>query len=105
MLLNSLKGKFMSVIFTWLDGGDNSKKVFIDDDDYQLLNDAFTELESKSGVFVDQYSDTRLSPDHACILVKKISDLKTSPSSAILDLLEMLKSSVENSQWILILGD
>jgi len=71
--------------------------VVLNDDDFAKLSLAFTNLEKKSGVFIDPYADTRLSPDHAAILLSNIKSNKA--------LMDMLKVSVSNSKWILVIGD
>lgn len=52
---------------------DNHEFLFkLDDKKYSNLNDVFTEYKQWTGVYIDQYGDTKLTVDHQKILVKII---------------------------------
>lgn len=95
----------MGLVITWLDCKGRTE-VILDDEVMKIINPAVIELEAKTGIFLDPYSDTRISPDHAQILIKKIENLEYKNKNSILEkFIEILNTSVKNGRWILALGD
>ena len=56
----------------------------------------------KTGIYIDPYSDTRISPEHAKLLANSIGNSK---SSKIAKLVAMLNKAGEKSKWIIVLGN
>jgi hypothetical protein len=61
-------------------------------------------LQSKTGVHLVPYSDTRLAPDHARLLAEAIR-AKRHRSPNIQRFLAALEESVQSDRWMLGVGD
>ena len=94
----------MGVDFVWMDKDLGGNTVTLEHQDFEPISDAISVLERKTGTLVDEYKDTRLSPDHAGILRDNIKP-KNASSEAVQQFVEMLSSAVERQRWILVIGD
>ena len=90
--------------FVWLDDRGGSPVVQLDDDDWAKLDQELAFLKSKTGVFLYPYSDTRLAPDHARLLVDAIRSAQHKGDN-IEKLATMLDQSVAMDRWMLAVGD
>lgn len=86
----------MGVSFQWL-GEKDGYSICLDDSEFAELQPAFNDLWEKTGILIDGYSDCRLSPDHANILLPNIQMNKR--------LTNMFRICVSESKWIFIVGD
>jgi hypothetical protein len=88
----------------WLDDRRGSPVVQLSVDDWSELEQELTFLRSKTGVWLDPYSDTRLAPDHAKLLVNAIRSGRHGGDN-IEKLVRALDQSVTMDRWILAIGD
>lgn len=95
----------MSIDFTWLDKQNGSETVTLTDVGFNKIERALNELRGKTGLYIDPYSDTRVSPDHAKLLWTLIISDCSEMTGELEGLGEMLRKSFEESRWILVLGD
>lgn len=95
----------MSIDFTWLDKQNGPDKVTLTDSSFKRIEKALNKLKEKTGLFVDPYSDTRISPDHAQLLQTLIIDSCSERTDELEALEDMLRKSAEKSWWILVEGD
>lgn len=94
----------MALDFIWLDSG-NSEKVSLSNGGYSLIYPAIEVLKAKTGIYIDQYSDTRRSPQHAALLLRNIKIKPADVTSELSALIKMLSTAGEKSWWILVQGD
>lgn len=94
----------MALDFIWLDSS-NSEKVSLLNGGYSLIYPAIEVLKAQTGIYVDHYSDTRLSPQHAALLVSNIKIKPADATSEFSALIKMLGTAGEKSWWILVQGD
>jgi hypothetical protein len=90
--------------FVWLDERHSSPVTKLSDDHLHGLEQEFLFLRSKTGVFLDPYSNTRLAPDHAKLLSEAIK-ANGPKSKGIKRFAAMLDESVRSGRWIMALGD
>jgi hypothetical protein len=90
--------------FAWLDDRRRSPIVQLSDDDWSQLDQELVLLSSKTGVWLDPYSDTRLAPDHAKLLVDAIRSAQHKGDN-IEQLVRALDQSVTMDRWMLAMGD
>jgi hypothetical protein len=90
--------------FVWLDDRHGSPVVQLNDDDWSELDQELAFLSSKTGVWLDPYSTTRLAPDHAKLLVDAIRSAQHK-SDNIGNLVSALDQSVATDRWMLAIGD
>ncbi len=95
----------MGVEFSWITAEKDATKVILDDESFFIIRPALEELEKKTGVKIDPYSDTRISPDHASLLIKIIMSYYTNDNPKVNEFTNMLKTSSDNHWWILAVGD
>jgi len=88
----------------WLDDRRGSSVVQISDDDWSKLDQELVFLRLKTGVWLDPYADTRLSPDHAKLLVDAIRSAQHKGDN-IEKLVSALDQSVTMDRWMLAIGD
>lgn len=69
--------------------------------DIKKLEKVFTVLEKKSGLIIDPYGKSKISPDHSKILLEGIFAQKVD----FPEFVRILKYSVKNSEWIHTDGD
>lgn len=94
----------MALDFIWLDSGD-SGKISLSNGGYSFIYPAIEVLKAKTGIYIDQYSDTRLSPQHAALLVSNIKIKPADVTSELSALIKMLSTAGDKSWWILVQGD
>lgn len=90
--------------FVWLDDRRGSPVVQLSDDDWSRLDQELLFLRSKTGVWLDPYSDTRLAPNHAKLLGDAIRSAQHKGDN-IEKLLKALDQSVTMDRWMLAIGD
>ena len=88
----------------WLDDRLGSPVVQLSDDDLSKLDQERAYLRSKTGVWLDPYSDTRLAPDHAKLLVNAIRSARHKGDN-IDRLARALDQSVAMDRWLMAIGD
>lgn len=88
----------------WLDDRRGSPVVQLSDHDLSELDQELVFLRSKTGVWLDPYSDTRLAPDHAKILVDAIRSAQHKGDN-IEKLVRALDQCVTMDRWMLAIGD
>ncbi|SNZ19418.1 hypothetical protein [Cohaesibacter gelatinilyticus] len=86
----------MAVLFRWLDHSENYS-ICLDDAEFDSVAPAFDVLREKTGVYIDPYGYSRLSPDHAAIVLANFK--------ADTPLSEMLKTCISEDKWIFVEGD
>jgi len=87
---------------------DDQKEVLVTLDESALtkLEPAFKLLQAKSGVYVDPYGTTRISPDHAKIILSEIEKFaEASLSTRIRKTRSVLEHAKNNNDWLIALGD
>lgn len=94
----------MSLEFSWLNNKPK-KNLMVDENCINLLGSSFEALKQKTGIHIDQYSDHKLSPEHANILLSEMNKLEFIKNYQFDQLKLMFNESVKSSKWILILGD
>ena len=90
--------------FVWLDDRRGIPVVQLSGDDWSKLDQELVFLRSKTGVWLDPYSDTRLAPEHAKLLVDAIRSAQHKGDN-IAKLVRALDQSVTMDRWILAIGD
>lgn len=90
--------------FVWLDDRRGSPVAQLSHDDWSKLDQELAFLRSKTGLWLDPYSDTRLAPDHAKVLVDAIRSAQHKGDS-IEKLVRALDQSVAMDRWLLAIGD
>ncbi len=95
----------MSLELKWLDVKHSKEKILLNNSALLKIGTVLSELEKKSGLHIDPYSDIRLSPDHASLLLSLIKDNGLAELIDLQKLIEMLMTSVDKSWWILVIGD
>lgn len=89
----------------WLDDSKQIELVKIEFGEYQRVFRHVEELSKMTGVFIDPYGDTRLSPEHAHILRKLILEDRSLDGSMNSNLLEVLREAESEDRWLLFSGD
>ena len=96
----------MGVEFKYLSREDEDM-ISLSDNDFNILFPYFEKLNNKVGIFINEYSDSKLSPDHIKILLnflkKDIKHLTKYPN--IKNLIDLLIRASANKIWIEITGD
>lgn len=95
----------MGVDFSWLDEKNGEQFVSLNDRQFNQLEAPLSELLSKSGIVIDRYGRTRLSPDHARLILEVIDKDNLDVRESLPDFIKMLKIATEYSWWILVEGD
>ena len=72
--------------------------------DQGILELAGTELTEKSGVRIDPYGTTRISPAHARILADSL-DSASAGASTIAEFQSLLHDAVQTDRWLVLEGD
>jgi hypothetical protein len=90
--------------FVWLEDRHSSPVVQLDFEDWTELRQEVAFLESKTGVYLDPYSDTRLAPDHAKLLMDAIR-ARPQRGDNIQKLVELLDQCVTTDRWMIAVGD
>ena len=84
----------------------NGDEVSINHPDFTLLEPAFEFLKSKTGLFIDEYSDGKISPDHAKLLYQSIVEkIDVSSGSKLNDFKDLLFGSFSQNSWIEYIGE
>lgn len=74
------------------------------DELYTALTSPFSTLEEKTGVFIDQYGDARLSHQHAALLLKIINE-ELAPNKAITGFTNFLAQMISRQMDVMLIGD
>jgi hypothetical protein len=90
--------------FVWLEDRHRKPVVRLDFEDWSELRQEVAFLESKTGVYLDPYSDTRLAPDHAKLLVDAIRAGRRRGDN-IQRLIDLLDQCVTTDRWMIAVGD
>jgi hypothetical protein len=87
----------------------NTPLFSITDELYDSLTSAIEALEKKTGIFIDLYGDTRLTHQHAALLLQMISDeivtKKLIPTRAVTDFTGFLQKLVREQTDVELIGD
>lgn len=81
--------------------------IVLSNNEFNKLFPFFDQLNRQVGVFIDEYSDSKLSPSHIKILLdflEKETNFSTE-SSNIKNLIQLFKKASKDSEWIQIIGD
>ena len=102
----------MGLDFYWLDEGSTTAPlVTLDAGDLKFVESALADLEAATGIFVDPYGRTRVSPAHASLLGAQLSariqSLPKSPASGqcLAQFLGVLNEAAAKGRWLLADGD
>jgi Trm5-related predicted tRNA methylase len=95
----------MTIDVFWLDDSRQIELVKIKFSEYQKISHHVEELRKKTGVFIDPYGDTRLSPEHAHILRNLILGDQSLNKSMNSNLLEVLREAKLENRWLFFSGD
>ena len=95
----------MSISIRWLDISFSTEKMTLPDKDFYLMEKSFAILERKTGVKIDQYSDIKLSPDHAQILLDNTCKEIFESTVSLKKLYSFLVDSFKKSYWLYLEGD
>ena len=81
----------------------------ITDDLYETLSAAIDILENKTGIFIDNYGDSRLSHQHSELLLQllrtEIEDKRISPNETVNDFIVFLKKVIHDKIDLEMIGD
>lgn len=84
----------------------NGTEVSLNHTDFNILEPAFEFLKSKTGLFVDEYSDGRISPDHAKLLYQFINErVDVSGRTSLVEFKALLVSSSNKNLWVEYIGE
>ncbi len=76
--------------FSWLGANKGIVEVTRDETSLSSVKPAFRELQRCTGVNIDPYGDSRISPDHARLLIKSIAATDTASNPDVRAFVEML---------------
>ena len=71
-------------------------------DNYDLFEPGFEFLRSKTGVYIDEYGDARLYPEHQRLLLKYWKDDK---SERVRSFASFLSRAIDENEVLLFIGD
>lgn len=94
----------MGLEYNWTDAKPDEHDNSLPYEDWEIIEPAIETLETKTGVFIDPYSDTRLSDDHAVLLYELIIQNVANPSARILELCNVLQESKKSGRWLFFIG-
>ena len=95
----------MSVSFE-LSQSSPTVRICLSDDAMASISEALLSLQKRTGVYVDPYSHSRLSPTHSELLAQLILSQELSPSGGEINtLLDLLQKSAKEGSWIYVVGD
>jgi hypothetical protein len=85
----------------------DQEMVTLSNKDFAVFYHVFDRLNTKTGVMIDEYSDTLLSPDHTKILLDLIQNSVDTKilSESMLQLLNLFQKAVHTNTWIKIIGE
>lgn len=95
----------MTIDVFWLDDSRQIELVKIKFSEYQKISHHVEELRKRTGVFVDPYGDTRLSPEHADILRNLILGDQSVNKSMNPSFMKVLHEAKLENRWLLFSGD
>lgn len=95
----------MSVEVVLLGLIDKGDKIYLELDDFEVLSDVVDEFHSKTGIYLDPYTDVKISPDHAGLLLSLLDEFFDFIPSQLVALRNLLKISFSNSLWVSIVGE
>lgn len=95
----------MSVDFYWKHQKNNGRVASLNDRDFARLGTAIDALRAKTGLAVDPYANSRISPDHSQILLESLNKADISNNPDLVNFKVMLEESVTNDWWIFVAGD
>jgi len=90
-----------------VDFQNDKETVSLSSKDFNILYPVFNILNKKTGIIIDEYSDSLLSPDHAKILLDSIqNNIEQGLLSAnTSQLLKLFQQAIQTNAWIKIIGD
>lgn len=94
----------MAIDFS-LVGGDKEGTVSLSHEVYIEVSSVFEEFMRRTGVYVDPYSDTKISPAHAAIILSLLSDCPEQFGEEIACLIDLLSKANERALWVRVTGD
>jgi len=77
----------------------------ITDELYSALTVPVEILEKKTGVYIDEYGNTRLTHQHALLLVQIIKNEIAKPGKSILDFIDFLEKIIKDKMDLKLVGD
>jgi len=77
----------------------------ITDQVYSVLAVPLEILEKKTGVFIDEYGDTRLCHQHAMLLLQAIKNEIAKPGKPVMDFIDFLEKLVKDKTDVELIGD
>lgn len=89
----------MGLDFNWLEDRHGPSLLTLEFEQIQAIQPALEALESRTGLCVDPYSDTRISNDHAKILADEIVKLKPE-NPMVLRFVDLLNAAVQKQEWL-----
>lgn len=95
----------MALEFYWRHENNNGRIVGLEHEEFERIQPANDVLANKTGLVIDQYSNGRIAPDHARILLDCLENEDFSHDPALVELQIMLRESAENGWWIYTSGD
>jgi hypothetical protein len=90
--------------FVWLDDRESGPIAELDDDDLATLQQELLTLKARAGVCLDPYSDTRLAPNHAKLLLEAMAK-NPHISRNIEGFVTRLGECIRSDRWMLAVGD
>ncbi|OQP59758.1 hypothetical protein A3860_36375 [Niastella vici] len=77
----------------------------ITDELYSSLAVPIEILKKKTGIFIDEYGNTRLTHQHALLLIQLIKNEITKPGKSVLDFIDFLEKTVNDKTDLQLIGD
>lgn len=77
----------------------------ITDELYSALTTPIVILEKKTGIFIDEYGDTRLSHQHAVLLLQFIKSEIATPGNSVLDFVDFLEKIINDKTDLYLIGN
>lgn len=77
----------------------------ITDELYSAITIPIEILEKKTGIFIDEYGNTRLTHQHALLLLQLIRSEIAKPAKNVLDLIDFLEKTVNSKTDLQLIGD
>ena len=90
-----------------IDFQNDKEIVSLSSKDFNILYPVFNILNKKTGIMIDEYSDSLLSPNHTKMLLDLISNNinKKLLSVNMLQLLKLFDKAIQTNTWIKIIGE
>jgi len=95
----------MAMEFQWLSDSDGDTRVALGARDVLAVGHALEDLCARTGIYLDPYGTTRLSPEHAGILLEGLRKRSVERSAVLAGLVSMLEVAMSDGKWIVVEGD